>query len=511
MNSEVNKGSNFSTKTINNSSINQIIVGRVIDIILDDKHPQFKNLGEWDSLGNIFFVEADKVISNDINLENLATAKPLVPNQKYYPLKNELVYILSFPTGDSQSNYSITEYYYVNVINIWNHPHHNALPKVNNTDSKLPNDYSNIATGNTQLQKDSSTKLNLGNTFKERNDINSLQPFEGDYILEGRWGHSIRFGSTVKSSKSEWSINGKDGSPILIIKNGQKVNTNEGWIPQLEEVNGDDSLAYFTSDQSIPIEVASTNLKTFNLTLSKLSEDQKSNIKTPSTNITTAGEIKPSSTKVSSTNISGSTNFTTLDQSQIVDDFNIDPSLFNEDKESVDSNAISDTYTSQTSNLQSDSNPYQGSKKIYYNVSYQSQNDSNDPNVRKYGCAATAAAMVISFVSKQSVSKEKIIQLSGGLTINFPQVASQYGLKYKEVHNYSELSKTLETQPVVLLINSLSSPGNPTKQHFVAAIGINGDGNIIIHDPVRAFGPNTILSKTRYHFASLKNKIRIFY
>lgn len=511
MNSEINKGAPFKTKTINSSTINQIIVGRVIDIVLDDKHPKFKSLGEWDSLGNIFFVEADKVIGNDTNIDNLANAKPLHPNQKYYPLKNELVYILSFPNSDSQNNYSINDYYYVNVINIWNHPHQNALPKLNDSDNKIPKDYSTTAVGNTKIQKDDSTTLDLGNTFKERNDINTLAPFEGDYILEGRFGHSIRFGSTVKGSKNEWSNTGNNGSPILIIRNGQKVNTNEGWIPQLEEINGDDSLVYFTSDQSIPIEVASTNLKTFNLTLSKASEDQKSNIKTPSTNITADSEIKPSNTKVSSTNISGSTNFVTVSNSQISDDLNVDPNLFSEDKESVDSNAISDTYTSQTSQLDSDSNQYNGSKKVYYNVSYQSQNDSNDPNVRKYGCAATSIAMLVSYISKTPYSKEKIIQLSGGLTINFNSIASQTGLKYRELHNYSELNTILQTNPVVLLINSLSSPGDPTKQHFVVAIGINGDGNIIIHDPVRTFGPNTILSKTRYHFTSPKNKIRIFY
>lgn len=90
MNNETNKGSSFKTKSIDLSSVNQIIVGRVVDIILDNKHPKFKELGEWDSLGNVYFVEADKVSSDDLNIDNLGTAKSLIPNQKYYPLKKRI-------------------------------------------------------------------------------------------------------------------------------------------------------------------------------------------------------------------------------------------------------------------------------------------------------------------------------------------------------------------------------------------------------------------------------------
>ena len=38
---------------------NLIVIGRTIDIILDDKHPKFKELGEWTSLGIIEFVDIE--------------------------------------------------------------------------------------------------------------------------------------------------------------------------------------------------------------------------------------------------------------------------------------------------------------------------------------------------------------------------------------------------------------------------------------------------------------------
>lgn len=486
MNNEVNKISFISLKKNSLPQFNSIIVGRVIDIILDDSHPEFNKLGQWDSLGTVFFSEVNKVISNDINLDDYSHAKPLFPNQKYFPLKNEIIYIISFPVPDSQNIFSLTGYYYLNVINIWNHPHHNALPRLNNIDEQINNNFNSKAIGNTTLQKNTSTNLDLGNTFKEKDKVNTLLPYEGDYIIEGRWGNSIRFGSTVKNVKisNQWSENSNEGDPITIIRNGQVIKNDKGWVPQLEDINGDDSSIYMTSNHQIPLEVSSKNLKTFNITITN-----ESNYKT--------------------TNITGSN--PNLNSSTSQDNFTIDQSFLNQDSETIDTIEVSDEYNNETSPSSSDKNNYLGNTSIYYNVGYQSQNDSNDPNIRKYGCAATACAMLISYVTKDNYSKEKIIELNGGVLINFENLAQKLNLNYKELNNYNELNEVLQTQPAIVLIKSLSAPSNPLKQHFVVAIGINDNGDIIIHDPVRKFGPNIILSKSRYNLLSPRNKIRIFY
>ena len=99
--------------------------------------------------------------------------------------------------------------------------------------------------------------------FIERNDVHPLLPFTGDVIYEGRWGNSIRLGSTarysVSSSLNPWSNYGKNGEPITIIRNGQNVNSSddEGWTPITEDINFDSSSIYLTNDQQIPISVAS--------------------------------------------------------------------------------------------------------------------------------------------------------------------------------------------------------------------------------------------------------------
>ena len=77
--------------------------------------------------------------------------------------------------------------------------------------------------------------------------------------MEGRWGNSIRFGSTVKERPNNWSTIESNGDPITILRNGQGDNRPEGWLPTVEDINKDDSSIYLTSTQKIPINISSNN------------------------------------------------------------------------------------------------------------------------------------------------------------------------------------------------------------------------------------------------------------
>jgi hypothetical protein len=124
-------------------------------------------------------------------------------------------------------------------------------------------DYIQTQAGSVRRVTDQSTEINLGNTFKERSDIHPLLPFEGDVIYEGRWGNSIRIGSTVQNTPNNWSNIGANGDPILILRNGQGTQTQEGWIPTTEDINNDDSSIYLSSTQQIPIEASSTDYTSY--------------------------------------------------------------------------------------------------------------------------------------------------------------------------------------------------------------------------------------------------------
>lgn len=235
-----------------------IISVRVKDIILDDTHPEFKNYGEWNGVGTIFYDAVDFPFSSEV----ANTASPLFSNQKFYPLVNELVSILFLASTGTQTNTNIVIAYYLPSINLWNSQHHNALPDP--TQEPNPNsqqDYEQSSAGVSQDVRrvnDNSTEIDLGEGFNEQINTYPLQAFIGDYLLEGRWGNSIRLGSTVQNKPNEWSSIGENGNPILIIRNGQASNlTQDSWIPTTENINQDQSSAYFTKGQKLPIEMAS--------------------------------------------------------------------------------------------------------------------------------------------------------------------------------------------------------------------------------------------------------------
>jgi hypothetical protein len=236
-------------------------VGRVVSIVLDETHPRFKELGEWNGLGTIEYVLVDQPVP--VN-QLYPTAKPYDPSIRSFPLINEIVLISSFPNTDIGEFSSSKIAYYVSIVGIWNHPHHNAFPQNSNI---LPpsqeKDYTQTEVGSVRRVTDQSTEIFLGRTFVERGNIHPLLPFEGDRILEGRWGNSIRFGSTVTGSVNTWSSTGTNGDPITILRNGQGVQSEEGWVPTVEDINNDDTSIYLASTQKIPLEAASTSYSSY--------------------------------------------------------------------------------------------------------------------------------------------------------------------------------------------------------------------------------------------------------
>jgi hypothetical protein len=238
------------------SQANLIKAVRVLSIVLDESHPRFKELGEWNGLGIIEYED----VNNPLPSPSLPTARPLAGNFKNLPLINEIVYLVGFPNTDIDTISSNTVEYYLNIVSLWNHPHHNAYPTAPNA---LPptqqKDYVQTEGGNVRRVTDQSTEIFLGKTFKERSNIHPLLPFEGDILYEGRWGNSIRIGSTVQNTPNNWSSVGTNGDPILIIRNGQGIQTEEGWVPTVEDINNDDSSIYQTSTQKIPLKASSTN------------------------------------------------------------------------------------------------------------------------------------------------------------------------------------------------------------------------------------------------------------
>ena len=217
------------------------IHGRVVKCFTNNNSEQQDIFPGNTGIGSILFEAI-----NNVPLLNSGYAKPLFPQFKYYPLKNELVWIIQGPEYKISENVSSKNLYYINTFNTFNSSHFNPNPII-------------------------SDNISFGETFYPK-DIQSLISFEGDFILEGRWGNSIRFGSTISSSKeiNQWSKNNKSGNPITIIRNGQTYNSSSIDFC-LEDINNDLSSIYITSTQLIPLDVASKNMSTFNLEIKPVS------------------------------------------------------------------------------------------------------------------------------------------------------------------------------------------------------------------------------------------------
>jgi LAS superfamily LD-carboxypeptidase LdcB len=170
------------------------------------------------------------------------------------------------------------KYYYISGISIWNSVHHNGFPdlKYLSATQKSTNQvgYQSSQNGIVKKPDDAPKDLFLGNTFIENPEIRNLFPVEGDVIIEGRFGNSMRLSHTSRfpsqSVTSPWSNHGSNTKPITIIRNGQtKQVPAVKWTPIFESIDGDASSIYLTNGQEIQMTLASRNLASYGTAISE--------------------------------------------------------------------------------------------------------------------------------------------------------------------------------------------------------------------------------------------------
>jgi hypothetical protein len=234
------------------------LIVRVIDIVLDENHPRIKdgNIG-LNSLGMIIGVG-----TQPNNFGKTYTALPSNPNSKKLPILNEHVELFKVTTPNSNA----PQFFYQEPLGLFgtSTPNGNQFPSItqNITPPSQNLDYSQIEAGayniiDNQTQTLPSSPIDNPSqaNFKEQSNIHPLMPFEGHIMYEGRFGNSLRFGSTAKSLSlyaNNWSSIGNNGDPITILRNGQPSNsTSEGWIPITEDIRRDLASIYLTSTQKL--------------------------------------------------------------------------------------------------------------------------------------------------------------------------------------------------------------------------------------------------------------------
>lgn len=256
-----------------------ILYGRVVNIVLSQNDPLYK---QYNTLEAIQFEPAQ---DRSIVDESGAVQKQYLIAYKFHssirtPVINEIVPLYSGPSINIQdiNNQYSEAFYYGDPVGIYTSVEHNAAPDQNtiqnlnnfNSSQNKISSYQNSNTGITSNKAGTDTILasdtiKMGDYFTERG-IKSLAPLEGDFKLEGRFGHSIRFGGTPASTISSnlgWKGN-NIGSPVVIIRNNQaRIDPGSNIAALFEDINQDGSSVYITSDQTIELILGSDNFDSY--------------------------------------------------------------------------------------------------------------------------------------------------------------------------------------------------------------------------------------------------------
>jgi hypothetical protein len=233
------------------------IIGRVKKVVMGPfigntktPDPDYTNPGD---IGKIKYELLYSPLATSKANQVSEPAFPIFSFVKQYPVVNEIVLILGGPTERLNDSSQNQQYFYFPPYSIWNSTNHGAFPNMYEWQDFLDS-YSNKPSY--QGSATEIPKLPLGATFTEKY-VRNLQPFEGDSIIQSRFGQSIRFGSTVPVMKNfnTWSTSGENGDPITIISNSQGNRQGLGKFDNLvEDINKDGSAIWMTSTQEVFLE-----------------------------------------------------------------------------------------------------------------------------------------------------------------------------------------------------------------------------------------------------------------
>jgi hypothetical protein len=163
---------------------------------------------------------------------------PFNNNIKQIPLVGEHVLLVQGSSAENNAETLYPQWYYLAAFSLNSNVNANLLP--------------GVAPSNVPYTPETS--------FDEH-EVSLLQPYEGDTLVEGRFGNSIRIGSTIKggvySTQPSWTGN-NSGDPIIILSNG-KTYKKDSYI--VESIRDDKSSIYLTSTQKVSISLGDSGNK----------------------------------------------------------------------------------------------------------------------------------------------------------------------------------------------------------------------------------------------------------
>ena len=183
-------------------------------------------------------------------------AYPLDTNIKRIPIIGESILVITTDSGTTRGGILKTRHYYMNPTGVQSNVHSNALPGAKTVyATHKSGKYTVVQTGNPNTSGQPGSKTKTGAGFEERDDVGSLQPFLGDVMIEGRFGHSLRFGNTPSDAGGthdpSWE-SGTSNDPITILSNGRDGGGSHNKFI-IEEIDNDLSSIWLTSSQKVKL------------------------------------------------------------------------------------------------------------------------------------------------------------------------------------------------------------------------------------------------------------------
>ena len=165
------------------------------------------------------------------------------------------------------------KYFYGNRINIFGNPNNSSFSTLSDsltTNSlSLKSDKTLEVADSGVVENKTESDITLGNHFKSDFTIKPILLNEGDSVVQGRFGNTIRLGSNIESNiENSPNIKLRAGQLQDADKFGQeetadKLKTSFREIPVVEDINSDASSIWMTTDETVsltPATLEDTNI-----------------------------------------------------------------------------------------------------------------------------------------------------------------------------------------------------------------------------------------------------------
>ena len=249
------------------NSGDKLIVAQVLDVVLDDTSPYYDGI---DSIGMVRvrnLVTQYNKREKDLN----QFARPIDRTNYVVPLPGEQVVCVR-AYGTSIAGKFVGRLYYLNVVSSEGITQSNITPFLGTDPQHIKGGLALGIDVDAQAKRFEKKIKHSLTDLKGKTSIQKVR--EGDKIIEGRFGGSIKFTSTIAADKTQDETYGRafknnnlsaEGDPLVVFKSDRRPITDTPTFLD-DNPNEDDVSVYMSTSQIIPVKLAcSSKMYSWNL------------------------------------------------------------------------------------------------------------------------------------------------------------------------------------------------------------------------------------------------------